>query len=61
MVVVILSTLKVKQKVTVRCINLGTEPCEHKAGTAIKIHRPVKDIQIDVANIRAKSLQPGVC
>ena len=46
---------------TVRCMNLGMEPRELKAGTVIGIHQPVKEDQIKASDVQAKSVLPGAC
>ena len=56
-VVATLNTPKAKQKVTLRH---GTDSRELEAETVIKIYQPVEDYQIR-ANIRVKSVLPGVC
>ena len=55
-----LGTPRVKQEVTVRCTNLGTESLELKAGTVIGIYQPVEDDEIERVDVRAKSV-PGIC
>ena len=50
-----------KREVTVRCMNLGMEPRELKAGTVIGIYQPVEEDQIETTDVRAKSVLPGAC
>ena len=62
--VVVAATLdrpRAKREVTVRCMNLGTEPRELKAGTIIGIYQPVDEDQIEAAEVQAKSVLPGAC
>ena len=46
---------RTRREVTVRCMNLGMEPRELKAGTVIGIYQPVEEDQID---FRATSVLP---
>ena len=46
---------------TVRCMNLGREPRELKAGTVIRIYQPVEEDQIEASEVRAQSVLPGAC
>ena len=46
---------------TVRCMNLGMEPRELKAGTVIRIYQPVEEDQIEASEVRAQSVLPGAC
>ena len=56
-----LDRLRAKREVTVRCMNLGTEPRELKAGTIIGVYQPVDEDQIEAAEVQAKSVLPGAC
>ena len=44
-----------------RCMILGMEPRELKAGTVIGIYQPVEKDQIKTTDVRAKSVLPGAC
>ena len=46
-----------KREVTVRCMNLGMEPRELKAGRG----RSVEVDQIEMTDVRAESVLPGAC
>ena len=50
-----------KLEVTVRCMNSGTEPRELKAGTVIGIYQPIKEDQVEAAEVKAKSILPRAC
>ena len=50
-----------KREVTVRCMNLGMEPRELKAGTVIGIYQPVEEDQIEASDVRAQNVLPGAC
>ena len=52
---------RVKREVTVRCMNLGTEPRELKAGTIIGIYQPIEEDQVEDTDVQAKSILPGAC
>ena len=52
---------RIKREVTVRCMNLGMEPRELKAGIIIGIYQPIEEDQIEVAEVKAKSVLPGAC
>ena len=52
---------RAKREVTVRCMNLGTEPRELKAGIIIGVYQPVDEDQIEAAEVQAKSVLPGAC
>ena len=45
----------------VRCMNLGTEPRELKAGTIIGVYQPIEEDQIEATEVQAKSVLPGAC
>ena len=47
-----------KREVTVHCINLSTEPRELKTGTIGEIYQPIEEDQIEVADVRSKSVLP---
>ena len=52
---------RLKQEVTVRCMNLGTEPRELKAGTIIGIYQPIEEDQVEAAEVQVKSILPRAC
>ena len=52
---------RLKREVTVRCMNLGTEPREQKAGTIIGIYQPIEEDQVEDTDVKAKSILPGAC
>ena len=44
-----------------RCINLGTEPRELKAGTITGVYQPIEEDQIEAAEVQTNSVLPGAC
>ena len=48
---------RTRREVTVRCMNLGKEPRELKAGTVIRIYQPVEYDHIETADVQAKSVK----
>ena len=56
-----LDRLQTKWEVTVRCMNLCTEPWELKAGTIIGVYQPIEEDKKEAAVVQAKSVLPGAC
>ena len=50
---------RLKREVTVRCMNLSTEPRELEAGTIIGIYQPIEEDQVEDTEVQAKSILPG--
>ena len=57
----ILDRPRTEWEVTVWCMNIDKELQELKAGTIIRIYQPIKEDQVEAAEVQTKSILPGAC